>query len=426
VEDISVSVSDTVNVPTLITATVENRGNSAAGDFWLNYYVDNSYIGNDWIGLLGSGSSNDESIWYTASTPGPHDVRVYVDSHYEVSESNESNNALTESFTWRGPDLIVKDIRVVDILTLSSSKVDQPAYITAEIENQGNSAAGSFKLNYYVDGSYIGNKTILLLDDGSSNNETISYTASTPGPHSVRVYVDSHYEVSELNETNNERTEWYPWLGADLKAYGVSVSDTTVDRGDWVNVSWTAENQGLGNAVLTKQGVMWSTDSTIDRNDYLLSREPVGVPGFGFRAGDTSYEVNTIAIPDDPAIAVYGQTYYIGIYADYDEESGETDESNNASGAIPVTISRPDLVALNVRVSDTMVSPGKTIKVSWDAENHGGGVSGITQQGIIWSADNTITTSYPDRLLDTEGVGPLPRWYSSPEEKYITIPNDAI
>ncbi len=82
-------------------------------------------------------------------------------------------------------------------------------------------------------------------------------------------------------------------FGPDLDAYGVRVSDTTVNPGQVVSVDWTAINRGTGSAGSTQQGVMWSTNSIISKSDRTLAKEYLGY----MSAGRTDPESHTITIP---------------------------------------------------------------------------------------------------------------------------------
>jgi hypothetical protein len=106
-----------------------------------------------------------------------------------------------------------------------------------------------------------------------------------------------------------EQLENRTLLAADLIAYAISVSDTTVEPGQRVTVNWTAKNQGTSATGFfpfgtSQQGVMWSTNSFISTSDDLLAREFLGWMG----AGRTSPEAHRITIPSD---ATPGTSYWI-------------------------------------------------------------------------------------------------------------------
>ncbi len=211
---------------------------------------------------------------------------------------------------------------------------------------------------------------------------------------------------------------WVHWeaLPDLIVSGGPLVSDNTVYPGQSITVDWTAKNNGNGSCGSSQQGVMWSTNSTISRSDTLLDREYLGP----LSAGQSTPEAHTITIPSNATI---GSTYYIGIYEDYDLGIAESNESNNASSGAPVTIIGPDLIAYSITVSDTTVDRGQSITVYWTAKNQGDGDCGDSQQGVMWSIDNTITKS--DDLLEKEYLGPMNAGETSPEAHTITIPSNA-
>jgi len=71
VQDISISPSSPVAGESVtITAKLKNQGNADASRFYLKYYIDGSYIGDDdcyWG--LNAGDSDDESISYILWIP---------------------------------------------------------------------------------------------------------------------------------------------------------------------------------------------------------------------------------------------------------------------------------------------------------------------------------------------------------------------
>jgi hypothetical protein len=80
---------------------VQNTGTVAAGAFYVDVYVDDQPTGcadwgNRWIRVSGLGANS--SAWYKvffqagSLSPGTHQIRMYVDSGCEVTESNGSNN----------------------------------------------------------------------------------------------------------------------------------------------------------------------------------------------------------------------------------------------------------------------------------------------------------------------------------------------
>jgi len=308
------------------------------GDIKIKYGISNRSV--EWSYSSGSGKYLVDKTEYT-EFDGQNPAQtwtMYLTDRYSLDQGEYDYWEITIYYTYTPPkpDLIVQDISI----SPTSPTAGQSATITATLKNQGNAnASGSIHLKYYVDGGYIGDDYLSYgLGAGSSNNESISYTAGSAGNHTVMVAIDTENIVSESNESNNNRSETYYWNSPpqpDLIAYSASVSDTTVDPGQGVTVYWTAKNQGTGSAGSTQQGVMWSSNSTISRSDTLLEKEYLG----SMSVNQTSPEAHTINIP---ANATPGQTYYLGAYADYDlgEDEG-SNENNNGSNGVAVTVNYP-------------------------------------------------------------------------------------
>ncbi len=106
IEDISISpaapvVGDTVT----ISAVVFNQGTANAPQFSIRYRVDGGSIGTDSLTFgLNAGSRNTETIAYTASASGTHQVCVDADHLAQVVETFDTNNTSCEYHNWQPPD----------------------------------------------------------------------------------------------------------------------------------------------------------------------------------------------------------------------------------------------------------------------------------------------------------------------------------
>lgn len=248
----------------------------------------------------------------------------------------------------------------------------------------------------------------------------------------IGVIADYNDRRDESNEGNNSSEAVAITIRArDLYATGLSINDDNPDLGDLVTVSWTARSRDDTPVSSSDQGVVLSTDGTIDRNDRLLEIEPLGALG-GALAASTP-ELRTITIPNDLTV---GETYYLGVIMDYRSEVSESDESNNARLAGSFTVRGPDLEAENLEANTrafaakgTKISayPGDTINLEWTARNSGGGSTGLfdfSQQGVRWSFNDIVTRS--DRLLEREPLGILVSGDTSPELRSVKVPDDAV
>jgi hypothetical protein len=95
----------------IFNATVENIGNDAAtDDFYVRFEVDGKYIGRKSISSLPAGSNTAITQNWIACA-GSHNVTVYVDEYDAITESNETNNKISEDLpSIRFPDLTAANI----------------------------------------------------------------------------------------------------------------------------------------------------------------------------------------------------------------------------------------------------------------------------------------------------------------------------
>src|SRR5262249_13106890 len=94
-------------------------------------------------------------------------------------------------------------------------------------------------------------------------------------------------------------------------------------------------------------------------------------------------------------------TYWIGVIADSNSQVSESNENNNSSTAIQITVraggQQPDLVANTVSVTGSFLLSGGGTTISYHIQNTGNASAGASVSKVYLSSDNTITTS--DTLL---------------------------
>jgi hypothetical protein len=206
----------------------------------------------------------------------------------------------------------------------------------------------------------------------------------------------------------------------DLDARSVSVNDTRPDPGDLITVSWTAVNRTGDYIGSSTQAVVLSTDTTIgDGDDVRLGTEGLGP--LGGLLPDTSPEIKTVRLPTN---LVRGRSYWIGVIADYNDRRDESNESNNASGAVRITIRSIDLYASSLSINDNNPDLGDLVTVSWTANSRDDTPIGDSQQAVVLSTDATSTRD--DQFLEREYLGPLGGALSAStrELRTITIPEN--
>ena len=413
IQDISVSSLRVAGQSATITATIKNQGNASADSFKIKYYVDNQYIGDDTLSFgLGIGSSDNESISYTAPSSGNHTIKVIADSGSEISESSESNNIREETFSWADPpkpDLIVQDISV------SSPRVaGQSATITATIKNQGNASAGSFKIRYYVDNQYIGDDTLTFgLGAGSSDPETINFTAATSGNHNIKVVADSGSEISESSESNNTREDTFYWNEPprpDLIVQDISAS-TPLVVGKPATITVTLKNQGNADAGSFK--VSYYADNTYIGEDSLT---------FGLGAGSTNKESASFT----PTV---GGNHTVRVVVDPDNRIQESDETNNVrSETFYVTPFQVDSVVIDV-APPSVTYPGTVSRSGMMSGAASGSVTyhwEMRSPGGTWESlglDHTVTMTDGSATIPTSQVNVVRQAGQWAYRVVVTSPN---
>lgn len=211
-----------------------------------------------------------------------------------------------------------------------------------------------------------------------------------------------------------------PLSAGDLDARGVSVNDTKPDPGDLITVSWMAINRTGKYIGSSDQAVVLSTDTRIgDGDDVRLGVEGLGPLGGVF--ADSSPEVKTVRIPSS---VTRGRTYYIGVIADYNDRRDESNESNNSSPAVAITIRAKDLYATDLSINDSNPDLGDLVTVSWTARSRDDTPVGASDQAVMLSTDATIDRN--DTFLEIEPLGALGGVLaaSTRELRTITIPNN--
>ena len=108
---------------------------------------------------------------------------------------------------------------------------------------------------------------------------------------------------------------------ADLSVTGLSLKDTTV--------SFTINDSGAAAGASTA-GLYLSTDSSITTADTLIGT----FSSPSLQAGGASNEAIALSLPGN----LTAGTYYLGVIADSTGNVTESNETNNASGAIPIIV----------------------------------------------------------------------------------------
>ena len=287
------------------------------------------------MGTLSASGTSDESATVTApSSPGTYYYGACVDD--VTGESDTSNNcsgAVTVTVVAPPPDLVVESPSVSD-----SSPVTGASFtLSATVRNQGSGPSAATTLRYYrstdatitTGDTQVGTDAVGTLSASGTSAESIGLTApSSPGTYYYGACVDD--VTGESDTSNNCSSAVTVAVGVppapDLVVESPSVSDSSPVTGASFTLSATVRNQGSGPSASTTLRYYRSTDATITTGDTQVGTDAVGT----LSASGTSDESATVTAPSSPG------TYYYG--ACVDDVTGESDTSNNCSGAVTVAV----------------------------------------------------------------------------------------
>ena len=225
VTSVSIPTSATVGGQVSISATAKNQGNALAGAFGLGFYLStgstistsSTLIATCSITSLAVGAST--TCAGTVNLPSSLGAGTYhggaiVDYLNQVSESNESNNTLLASNTLTVTSVQKPDLVVTSVSIPTGATVGGQVSISATAKNQGNAAAGAFRLGFYLStGSTISTSSTLFATCSITSlavgaTTTCAGTVNLPSSVGAGTYhggaiVDDLNQVSESNESNN-------------------------------------------------------------------------------------------------------------------------------------------------------------------------------------------------------------------------------
>ena len=276
-------------------------------------------------------------------------------------ESDTTNNCSSAVAVTVGaapaPDL------VVDTPTVSTSAPTAGGSFTlnATVRNQGNGSAGSTTLRYYrstdstitTGDNAVGTDSVSPLNASESGDESISLDApSTPGTYFYGACVDS---VSDESDTTNNCSSAVSVTVAEAPAPDLVVDTPTVSNyapaaGASFTMDATVRNLGTGASGSTTLRYYQSADSTVTAADTEVGTDSVS----RLNASASGDESISLTAPDTAG------TYYYG--ACVDSVSNESNNTNNCSGAVTVTVGagaqQTSTCATGAAVSDAANNPG--------------------------------------------------------------------
>ncbi|MFM9024704.1 MAG: CARDB domain-containing protein, partial [Planctomycetaceae bacterium] len=209
---------------------------------------------------------------------------------------------------------------------------------------------------------------------GYSGRFTVTLPPTISGTRHLFVVTDRERRVFELERSNNAMRSTTPlvvsFLPPDLVADTVTAPDAA-SAGGSIPVGFRVRNVGTGptNVAAWSDRVVLSADAVVGNADDVALAD-VPRPGSLAAAGSYTVAGSLVTIP----LSVATGDYFLFVVADASAQVYEhTSESNNASAARPISITRStaDLRVTTVSVAPASLAAGGELAVSWTVANRG-------------------------------------------------------
>nr|NCQ85347.1 hypothetical protein [Microcystis aeruginosa W13-18] len=353
--------------------------------------------------------------------------------NYQI-ESNENDNVYAQAIDIAAPNLIItsgtapsngilgQSISVSwTVLNNGTVSADADWYDSVYLSNDQTWDSGDTWITAFWEAA----RSPLAANTSYTDTQNITIPSNAGTGDKYLIFVTDQYSYSYNNqqgETNeNDNTYAVPiTLGApDLIISGATAPSSGVVNGA-INVSWTVKNQGTTDAPADWYDVIYLSSDNIPGNgndsyiaeQFISTQTPLAVNG--------TYTINrSINLPN-----VTPGNYYIFFRADAYNYQGETNENNNYSQAIAITLGAPDLIVSNATAPESGAL-GETVSLSWTVQNQGTVEAPADWTDYIyWSSNDTYDGS--DTFITSISAAaqtPVAAGGSYSKTQNITLPN---
>jgi len=212
-----------------VCAPVQNVGTGEAGPFLVSFYADGVALpgGEPVLPRLASADSSVLCI-DTQLAAGPHQLRAVVDGPDRVTEFNETNNVIEQTYTApaqagsatpeqtsTGKPAATTGAAQAD-LTVSAIKVngqvpdgkddckDGKNVVAVVVKNGGAAKADAVAVRLAVDGAEVGAQSVASLEPGKEREVRFADVSLKKGTHALTAVADPTKVITEANADNNE------------------------------------------------------------------------------------------------------------------------------------------------------------------------------------------------------------------------------
>ena len=347
------SIGETVT----FTATIKNQGSGSSSSSRVYFYLDGStshFTYKNFGGLSADATTTVSFTWNAQA--GSHTFKAVVDKDNTLTESDETNNEKTITFSATSlSDLVVQDIT----WTPTNPSIGETVTFTATIKNQGSGSSSSSRVYFYLDGStsHFTYKNFGGLSADATTTVSFTWNAQA-GSHTFKAVVDKDNTLTESDETNNEKTITFSATSlSDLVVQNINWTPTSSSIGDAITFAATIKNQGNGSS--SNGYVHFYFD---DSNTHYTYQSFAGIT-----AGSTT----TVSF----TWKAQGGFHILKAVVDKTNAVIESDESNNEKNITFSTVALPDFIIQNITWTPKSCTIGDTITFTATIKNQGTGES---------------------------------------------------
>ena len=374
------------------TYTVSDIGTAAAGASSATVMVDGALMSTAQIAALAANASTTftGSISTSGLSVGSHTLTLAADSGGVISESNETNNQSSFTFTVTAapsPDLVVSSLST----STASVTLGNALTFTYQIADIGTASAGSSTTNYAIDGVVKGSFATVGLAAGATSNGsgTFSTTGLTVGSHTLTLLADANNVVVESNEANNQNSFTFSVTAPsspDLIVSSLSTSAASVTLGNALTFNYQIADIGTASAGTTTTS--YAIDGVV-KGSFVTA---------GLAAGATSTGSGLVS-----TTGLSVGTHTLTVLADANNAVVESNEANNQNSFI-FSVTAPtsaDLIVSSLNTNASSVLQGTMLGFTYQIADIG--TAAAAASTTSYAIDGVVKGSFATSSLAAGG-----------------------
>jgi subtilase family serine protease len=371
----------TSDEPVTVTAVVGNQALRGAGPsvLWIRLDTETTPVAFS-VPALAGGQTFQVQRELGLLPPGSYVVTAIANATSTVTESDETNNQRTDSFSVTAaprPDLVVSSLTHSPASPTTESSVT----VTAVVRNDGGALAGASVLRLQLDGGSATTHDVPSLAPGGTHQVQRVLGTLSAGTHTVTATADVSGAVHESDEGNNQRTDQFsvtPAAWPDLVVSSLTHSPVSPTTESSVTVTAVVRNDGgaLAGASVLRLQLDGGSATTHD----VPSLAPGGTHQVQRVLGTLSAGTHTVTATADATAAV-----------------PESDEGNNQrTDQFSVTPAAwPDLVVSSLTHSPVSPTTESSVTVTAVVRNDGGALAGASVLRLQLDGGSATTHDVP-------------------------------